>query len=345
MPAGTAAPRPLHPRHGPHTPTEVIAVRRPRSVRRTSTMDNLRPDGVLGPLRLHGRARDLVTDADGQPRIDRECVLDAEIDFTGGRLLTRITSEPHEPRLERLLGARVSAGFRSLVEQAVPDHAAASSQLHLLLDEMPVAALVGGYALGAAAQRDPLVLTALGQRAHKGTPDLCAGWQAGGTIMLGIETKGLPPVVTGPPAPTLTLQEDPAGWHHRPPLPPHSVRRARMLDVNPGVTASDDIEIQSLFRDSHVDETGLETVIHEYFVRAHVDPATLLLTDCVADVRVLPWVECPAAAASAGRLTGKPVAELRSLVRAEFTGVSTCTHLNDQLRSLADVPALLRLLA
>jgi Protein of unknown function (DUF2889) len=38
------------------------------------------------------------------------------------------------------------------------------------------------------------------------------------------------------------------------------------------------------------------------------------------------------------------VASLRSFVRTDLTGISTCTHLNDQLRSLADVPALFRLL-
>jgi hypothetical protein len=55
---------------------------------------------------------------------------------------------------------------------------------------------------------------------------------------------------------------------------------------------------------------------------------------------VLPYIECPDAAASAGRLTGMSVAELRRRVRQELTGISTCTHLNDLLRSLADIGAL-----
>jgi hypothetical protein len=33
---------------------------------------------------------------------------------------------------------------------------------------------------------------------------------------------------------------------------------------------------------------------------------------------------------------------LRASVRAEFLGISTCTHLNDALRALEDVPALVR---
>jgi hypothetical protein len=56
-----------------------------------------------------------------------------------------------------------------------------------------------------------------------------------------------------------------------------------------------------------------------------------------ATANVLPWQECPRALASAGRLAGQPVADLRRVVRREFTGTSTCTHLNDVLRLLADV--------
>jgi hypothetical protein len=46
---------------------------------------------------------------------------------------------------------------------------------------------------------------------------------------------------------------------------------------------------------------------------------------------------------SAGRLAGNPVAGLRQHVRDTFLGTSTCTHLNDTLRSLEDIPALLEL--
>jgi Protein of unknown function (DUF2889) len=58
---------------------------------------------------------------------------------------------------------------------------------------------------------------------------------------------------------------------------------------------------------------------------------------CEATPRVLPWTECPEAAASAGRLAGMSLAGLRPDVRAQFVGPSTCTHLNDVLRGLEDV--------
>ena len=51
---------------------------------------------------------------------------------------------------------------------------------------------------------------------------------------------------------------------------------------------------------------------------------------------VLPWTECPSAAASAGRLAGRPgrCVAGRWCVMTSL-GTSTCTHLNDLLASLA----------
>lgn len=100
-----------------------------------------------------------------------------------------------------------------------------------------------------------------------------------------------------------------------------------------------------MFRDTHVDPNGTATVLHEYTLTATVDAATGSVMSCAAVPRVLPWVECPVAAASAGQLAGRPIAEVRDTVRRELRGVSTCTHLNDLLRSLGDVPHLAATLA
>jgi hypothetical protein len=62
-----------------------------------------------------------------------------------------------------------------------------------------------------------------------------------------------------------------------------------------------------------------------------------------ADVRVLPWQECPGAIGSASRIAGMTLAQMRERIRGEFVGTSTCTHLNDTLRAIADLDALLRL--
>lgn len=83
------------------------------------------------------------------------------------------------------------------------------------------------------------------------------------------------------------------------------------------------------------DET--ETVLHEYTVHAAFDPGTGRFVSGAADVGALPWPECPAAVASAARLAGAPAEGLRGWVRDTFVGTTTCTHLNDTLRSLEDV--------
>jgi len=127
------------------------------------------------------------------------------------------------------------------------------------------------------------------------------------------------------------------------------MRRRRRIDVWLSEGAA---HVEAFFRDSHfgpeedpespagsLDAT--ERVIHEYTVRATVDPATRTFIDCRAEFGAQPWPECPGALASASRLAGTPVAGLRKRVRADFTGVGTCTHLNDTLRALEDVGALL----
>jgi len=105
------------------------------------------------------------------------------------------------------------------------------------------------------------------------------------------------------------------------------------------------VEIEAFFRDSHMTPDGVETVLHEYTVRATADAALRRVVDCSATPRVLPWRECPQAAASAERLAGVLFDGLRQHVRSQLVGATTCTHLNDCLRGLEDVPHLLRLLA
>ena len=308
-------------------------------------MDMVRPEGLLGPLVLTGRARDLATGPDGAGTVLATSACTARIDFMGGRVLTEIGTSPGRPALQALLGQRVSGGFRSAVTNADPRLSAEEGLLNLLLDDFPVTTLVSGHAVGAGltdAYRTMLSIAPAPGRPGAGPPpfqrDLCAGFADGGTIMNDVDAGGRPPVVTGPPAPPLATG-DRLGWHETGPLPPHAMRRSRRMDVTPGPLASIDV----LYRDSHVDDDGNETIVHEYTVAATVDTAAGVLVACSATPRVLPWVECPAAALSASRLVGVPVSGLRRHVRETFLGTSTCTHLNDTLRSLEDIPALLRL--
>ena len=103
-----------------------------------------------------------------------------------------------------------------------------------------------------------------------------------------------PPFNIGPVADAIESEADRLGWHEHDPLPPNSTRRRRRLDVwRDGARAV----AEGFFRDSHVDANGVETVVHEYTVRATVDPVTLAMTECDATPGPLPYPECPGAAA------------------------------------------------
>jgi hypothetical protein len=120
------------------------------------------------------------------------------------------------------------------------------------------------------------------------------------------------------------------------------MRRARRHDLRrdgDGV-----LRIDAFFRDSHMAPDRVETVVHEYTLEAAVDEERGVVLECRATPRVLSWLECPDAAASAGRLAGMQLRVLRPRVRAELIGPTPCTHLNDTLRELEDVLVLTALL-
>jgi hypothetical protein len=287
---------------------------------------------LLGDVRLTARGRDLQTGRDGTATVLGTSTVEAVIRFVPDRLVVAITADPAAD-LGGLVGVRASSGFRQALDGALPGEATTHSLRYQLLDDVPTATLVSGYAMGAGGVHPPRGMFDLSRNA-----DLCAGWATGATLLAGLEEDGQVPVVTGPEAPPLERADDPLAWHAVGPLEPHGMRRRRRIDV----WGDDDggFAVECFFRDTHLDADGLETVIHEYTVHGVVDAATMCFTACDADVGALPWMECPAAAASATRLVGTPVGDVRSRVRETFVGTTTCTHLNDTLRSLADLPAL-----
>ena len=114
------------------------------------------------------------------------------------------------------------------------------------------------------------------------------------------------------------------------------MRRARRIDV----WLDNVIVVDSAFQDSASTPTGCRAVVHEYRLHLTADPASLRVLSVAAEPRVLPFVECTAAPTHLGRLIGVSLPELRDTVLAELRGTAGCTHLNDALRALAQVPAL-----
>lgn len=307
-------------------PANAAVPRRVPSIRRTSHIDMQFTDDTL---ELHGAARDLATLPGRTADLGH-----AEVDATvapDGRL-TDLTAEPSRSATASLAGLVVRGGFRDAVAAALPDEVAAGTPLALLLDDLPVASLISGYAL---LYRDAIPAPAADFRAQE---DICSGWRREGTMMVSVRAGAGVPVTVGPPALSLDdeIAIDDLGWHRLPPLPVGAMRRRRLVDVH----IAESWNITAMFRDTHVDEDGDETVLHEYSLTATVDPQRRTFTSCAAVPRVLPWAECPVAAASADRLVGRGVNDVRDVVRSELRGTSTCTHLNDLLRSLGDVGTL-----
>jgi hypothetical protein len=120
-------------------------------------------------------------------------------------------------------------------------------------------------------------------------------------------------------------------------IPQPGLRRLRRIDVTP---VGDEWEIDAWFRDTYRDPTGAMGSLHEYTVEARVDANRQTLLEVRATPHALPWHECPAAADAVGKLVGQPIAELRSSVPQTLQGLESCTHLTNELRELADVPAM-----
>ncbi len=115
------------------------------------------------------------------------------------------------------------------------------------------------------------------------------------------------------------------------------MRRARRIDVWRDVEG---IHIDAAFQDSASTPTGDRAVLHEYQLAASVDPVTLNLTALEALPRVLPFPECTAAPDHMHKLLQTPVGRLRERVLDSLPGTAGCTHLNDALRAMAEVPVL-----
>ena len=320
---------------GPQSPHAGTPARRPLSVRRTTTHTCLRPDGLLGEVRVVACGRDLWTGPSGDGDELGEARIEAAVDFVNGRLVKSMLVRPSQPPLERLVGLAASGGFRKALDETMPQDERGGSLTYQLLDDLPTALLVSGVALASAGMYPSRSNFATMQS----RADICAGWASGATIMVEGERLGHPPIVVGPVAPSLDSSEsDPLAWHASEPMTSYSTKRCRRIDVwteGNDERLGERVAVEAFFRDSQADGDGVETVVHEYLVSAELRPGTLEFVSCDAEIGVLPWVECPAAAASASRVVGTTPGDLRDRVRRTFVGTTTCTHLNDTLRALA----------
>ena len=323
----------------PRQSAGAAPLRLPGSIRRTSSIDVSWPQGRAGNARLVGRARDIITTSSGAPIVVAEDAFEAWLQ--PDRLIVSIESEPARPALVQLLGSRGGGGLRKVIEAAVPEERRNATPLYLILDDLSGASLVSGWAWSQwdknwmSTSREALKDFDL-EKAFRDRAGICAGF-AEGSSGLDMTTDR-----SGTATTELRNVDDQQGWHR---FTDQSgavgMRRARRIDVQ--LDASGDrILIGSAFQDSATTPTGGRAVVHEYNLNATADAESLRVLSITAIPRVLPFVECVAAAPNVSRLIGVPLPELREKVLAELRGTVGCTHLNDALRALAEVPALLQ---
>ncbi|HXP33796.1 MAG TPA: DUF2889 domain-containing protein, partial [Acidimicrobiales bacterium] len=228
------------------------------------------------------------------------------------------------------------ANLRSAIAQELPDEVAHGTPLYLLLDDLAGSTLISGFAFLRWADHVPMIKNRVANAPRRIMRDICSGFRDGASSLLsdgsisGLRQNTARPGPLADPADTL-------GWHELDDPPQIAMRRARRIDVwgEDGV-----LGIDAMFRDSCWDPDGAEVVVHEYQITGRANRATGTLLSVDALPRVLPYVECPGAAPNASWMAGTDLRAMRTEVLQRLRATDCCTHLNDGLRSLAEVPVL-----
>jgi hypothetical protein len=316
-------------------------LRRLGSIRRTTSIDSDWPEGYGKPWEMIGRARDLHTPAgSGEPEV--LATADFRLMVSPLREIMTATANPVHPRLPELVGVRAGGASRVALGGIMGD--VRGTPLFQLLDDFAGASLVAGWIWSQwtddwMARAQSSGMPNLADRRSQ-MVNICTGFAEGASSLA---ADGLPAQTeqsnteVGP----LENPDDAEGWHGLPFQQGPQNRRARRIDLwrDAGL-----IKIDAAFQDSGSNPGGGRTAIHEYRVHAEVDPASDELVSLQVLPLILPFRECPGAAIKATRMIGHKVSSFRNDVLETLPSTLGCTHLNDVLRALADVPALARLL-
>lgn len=319
-------------------PVDATPPRRPGSVRRTTTIDMTWTDGLGTDLHLAGRGRDLLTPYRGDPRVLREQVVTVDVSPERRVLGFDVRDLPQGASREvpELVGRSAMGGFRAAIADVAPELIDAGTPASLLIDDTPGATLISGFAHSRWIPVDRLLAVSRAQGHVRSMEGICTGLMPGssglapdGSSRWTHRTRAVRPLAEDP---------DPWAWHDVPTVTELSMRRMRRIDV---WVEGGAIRIDAMFQDSATTPDGGRDAVHEYTLTAVADLAAGVLVEVMPVPRVLPYAECPLATQQVGRLVGVPLTELRSVVLERLAGVAGCTHLNDALRALADVPHLL----
>jgi hypothetical protein len=310
-------------------------------VRRTSSIDTQWPEGYGTPTSVAGRARDYVTLEAGKPGIVAgEDWL--RIRATPRREILAIEACRSNEAAQGFVGLRGGGHLREGISRLLPEEREGLTPLHLLLDDFSGASLVcnWGWSQWIADWRERMLASGVRNAGRNGKMEgVCSGFRPGSSSLSADGT--LSPSGNAVPVMSHPTPDDADGWHAMTLQVGPGMRRMRRLDVRlEGGQVAMDLD----FQDSATRPSGGRVAVHEYRVRAAADLASLRLTAIEVVPAILPYGECLDAAPSASHLLGLELATFRTEVLARLRGTVGCTHLNDVLRSLADVPGLIRTL-
>lgn len=311
-------------------------LRRANSIRRTTHIDMTWPDGEEQPMRFVGCGRDVLTRDTQEPiNILQQDEFTASV--TMDRKILSIESSCQRCDVGALAGFTGGAYLRAVLQERFPEERVAGTPLYLLLDDLSGSSLIAGWAF---TQRpdyvDDFNKQVVEDPALRQTMmNVCLGFAEGSTSLsgeLGSTTSERCAVVT-----SLVNPEDPHGWPEMADYTETSMRRARRIDV---WMEGELIRAEAYFQDTASRADGSRVAVHEYCLQAYIDPASGTLIRLEAEPHILPYPECPNAIRNLDRLLGTPVNELRTTVLKRLARTEGCTHLNDAVRSLAEVPIL-----
>jgi hypothetical protein len=322
------------------TPRDATPARSAGSVRRTTSLDVLWPDGGDGVARFEGVGRDLLTMADGTTEVLATDAVSLDVDPSTRQVVcvnwTRDTGRPV------LVGARIGRGVRQVMAETMADEIELGSLMVQLLDDVTGTSIVAGFALALWDSGSEGLTRNPGTRRQM--EGVCLGFAPGSSALA--TDGGADNRYSSTDVQSLVDPDDPMGWHDLPDRSEMSLRRARRIDVRLGSGPDGPVRIDSMFQDSATMPKGGRRGIHQYGVMAVAEPASLRMVSVAADPRLLPYAECPMAALGLTTLVGTTLPELRDLVPMTLKGVRGCTHLNDAMRALSCVGSLsLRLAA
>lgn len=316
-------------------------LRRPGSIRRTTSIDSDWPDGLGQPWEMIGRARDLLTPfGDAEPRV----LASAQFRIMASpiREILSIEASVDHPRLQEMVGVRAGGASRAALGEKLGD--LKGTPLYQLLDDYAGASLVAGWIWSRWSDDWMVRARNAGTRSTAGRggnmTDVCVGF-AEGASSLHQDGSGNTVDQSYAEVGPLEHPDDALSWHPMPFQQGPQKRRSRRIDL---WREGDLVKLDAAFQDSGSNPNGGRTAIHEYRLFAEIDAESGTLEALQVLPMILPFRECPGAAVKASRLVGQKVADFREIVLEKFASTRGCTHLNDVLRALSDVPALARLL-